>query len=870
MEEKRARENVPPVDAKKRSLSSSVPSAATPGRGLSAAAAEQERYENLTEEQKAERLESQKAASAEAAAAIAEASKEEEQKRLELEALEKERLQELEEEAAATAAATLSPGGGSSGSVAEGAFPAGDSGDGNRNNPALEDGESEQDAKLRQVAEALKQVQAEGVVPRKPGGGGGGDMSPAASGAGGGADGIKPQAAASTGGIRRPISRSGSFALDAAAAAAAAVEAVTGVKGFTPDGTMEVVAREAAAAAADGGAATRRAQTVGWGEKSDQSGPGSIKDRLGAFSSGDKKAAVSQGAASAAAAAPGAGGSVAERVTAVEEGFPTEETAAVAAAAAAATAPAVGGGVRGNVHDSVPDIPSVSAGSSASGGGLTGSRSGSAGGVESVAKKGPGSIKDRIEAFSSAGSREGDEGSESGSQSPPPPYRRGGNSVHDSVPDIPSVSERANGGVGGGPTGAVGWGANKDQTGPGSIKDRLGVFGSGDKKAGAGEAGTEAPSSVGESGSEDSNGRGATGLVKDRLDSLNAGRAAAGETSITKAEVVPRRGDVHGAVANDSEAAVAGSEGSIGRVKTLGWGENKDQSAPGSVKDRINSIYGSKAEAGASAGAATAAGEKSDGVPGRRPPPYQSQAARAAANGGLSSTHPSSGSGGSSGSTPSPPKRKSTMTREEAVAALADAEAAAAREEKEWARKVKALEEERRKVREERQRLAVEAAEAAGLPPPAPPVAGSGPRIGGGAANDNDDDETNSVASGSVAGGELPDVKARALRLDEDAKKLAEAKKSEEEKKAVAVEERRRKWAQDSGASVGDSFGREAVPPLGRAGSGGTGAARKPRKRSMKKSGYLTGSFDCLPNDDDGDGMEAKKVGTGGGRVNLM
>ena len=1166
VDEKRARENktVPASHQKRPSLSSTIPSAATPGRGLAAGAAaaitaagataagvtaasaaaaaapaEQEKYENLTEEQKQARAKQQKAALAEAASMIPEASKEEELKRLELAALEKERLQELEEEAAATAAVTLS--GGDSGSSAAGGphgFSVAADGDG---------GESAQDAQLRQVAEALKEVAvARGEV---------------AGGSPGAATETKPAV-----GVRRPISRGGSFALDAAAAASAAVEAVTGVKGFTPGGTKEAVAREAAAAEAEDGGAARRVQTVGWGENNDQTGPGSIKDRLGVFSSdgnsGKKAPAAADGAdadadadapasgvvaglgesiknklglfasvgkqtSAGAGAAAGAGASPAVAVAAgaelgepTEDGFPTEDTAAATGAgaafpteeegserAAAAMTTTTGwgennqqsgpgsikdrlgafsgdkeadgstgsveagagagrlpppyrtegrGGGVGDVHASVPDIPSVS---ERSGGGPAGSASASWGG-ESGEKRGPGSIKDRLGAFTPGGKKAeeaaavagaagqprsggggnsvhasvpdipsvsersggglaesasaswgGESGEKRGPGSikdrlgaftsgdkkaeeaaaaagpgglPPPPYRGGGDrkSVHDIVPDIPSVSERANGGTGTGGRAAgasVGWGGSKDQPGPGSVKDRLGAFSSSsspsppppsDKKAdsvpaaagvqpppypgaGAGEGGVR--SRAGSTGSSVGSDRSRPGSIKDRVNSLySGGEAAAGaEEAGGKAEArlgtQPRRGDVHGAVAMVSEATASGGELGVGRVDTTGWGEGKDQVAPGSVKDRISSIYGSgKAQA-----AAAAAGAKADGVPGGRPPPYQTGAARAA-NGGLSSNFssssslasgasrspppgakvgcngrvrrsgsgagtgtspsppksgayrspppsggvrrsssrgggegnmgttpsppkggayrsppPTSGSGGvrrsgsgSAGTTPSPPKRKSSMTREEAIAALADAEAAAAREEKEWALKVKALEEERRKAREQRHQLAVEAAVAAGLPPP---VAGRD------SSGDEGDDETGSVASSSRgAGGELVDVRARALRLDEDAKKRAEVKKREDKRAAVAAEERRRKWAQDSGGGSAreagsGSGGREA--PLARAGSTGS-AGRKPRKRSMRKSGFPHGSFEQVTSRDDSeDGMEAKKVRAFGGWV---
>ncbi|CAN0533694.1 unnamed protein product [Ectocarpus sp. 12 AP-2014] len=376
--------------------------------------------------------------------------------------------------------------------------------------------------------------------------------------------------------------------------------------------------------------------------------------------------------------------------------------------------------------------------------------------------------------------------------------------------------------------------------------------------------------------------RGSGGSIEGRVNALYGSKTTAEEGSTAAAGGGggrQRRGDVHGAVGELAEATGAGAERRVGRVGSgsVGWGEGKDQGAPGTVKDRVGAIGSGGGGGGAPAGG--------------RPPPHQTGAVRAAAaaHGGLSSSSLASGearspppssttrkaigsravsrsdSGGGTGSTPSPPKRKSSMTREEAVAALAEAEAEADREEEEWALKVKELEKERRKARDERRKLAVETAEAAGLPPPPRPSSGkwkSAKGALGDAARDaaaaaDQDGDTEAGSPASRLGG-LVGVRARALRLEEDAKKRAA-----DAKKGVPSAVR----PLSRSASGGVSGSASAVPPLSRSASGGVsgaggGTGRKPRKRSMRKSGFPLGSLDSAGSatskdeDDGGDGED--------------
>ncbi|CAM9517514.1 unnamed protein product, partial [Ectocarpus sp. 8 AP-2014] len=463
------------------------------------------------------------------------------------------------------------------------------------------------------------------------------------------------------------------------------------------------------------------------------------------------------------------------------------------------------------------------------------------------------------------------------------------------------------------------WGEGANQTGPGSVKERLGAFtsgGGGGKKAGddgAADAadgsggrregdgsravaylrplrgsGSQASATTSDEGSEEARDgisptsgrgphrrRGSGGSIEGRVNALYGSKTTAEEGSTAAAGgggggggggARQRRGDVHGAVGELAEATGAGAERRVGRVGSgsVGWGESKDQGAPGTVKDRVGAIGSGGGGGGAPAGG--------------RPPPHQTGAVRAAAaaHGSLPSNHSSSSSlangaarspppssttrkaigsgavsrsdsGGGTGSTPSPPKRKSSMTREEAVAALAEAEAEADREEEEWALKVKDLEKERRKARDERRKLAVETAEAAGLPPPPRPSSGKWKSAkgalgdaGGDAAAAADQDGGTEAGSPASRPGGLVDVRARALRLEEDAKKRAGDAKKE-------VPSAVRPLSRSASGRVSGSA--SAVPPLSRSTSGGVsgaggGTGRKPRKRSMRKSGFPLGSFD--------------------------
>ncbi|CAN0575908.1 unnamed protein product, partial [Ectocarpus sp. 12 AP-2014] len=289
-------------------------------------------------------------------------------------------------------------------------------------------------------------------------------------------------------------------------------EAFPADQGFGAD-KKSVVGTEAAAAT---GAATeaatgavqeggRRAQAGGWGEKGDRTGPGSIKQRLGAFLSRGSKNRSSKGRET------GGGGASVARDEASSSG---------------SRPPA-----RGSVHDSVPDVPSVveksgagtaagaeghansrkkgpgsikprleaftsagtfsSGGSSSSSGSLEGAEAGAGTGEGTSGKRSSGSIKNRLEAFTSgsgggsSGSGEGDEAGAGVGAS----HRRGSGtgSVHDIVPDVPSVGERRGSGDHGRVGADLGWGEGANQTGPGSVKERLGAFMSGSGTGGSDE-----------------------------------------------------------------------------------------------------------------------------------------------------------------------------------------------------------------------------------------------------------------------------------------------------------------------------------------------------------------------------------------------
>ncbi|CAM9581772.1 unnamed protein product [Pylaiella littoralis] len=674
--------------------------------------------------------------------------------------------------------------------------------------------------------------------------------------------------------------------------------------GRLPRGDVHAAVAESSEAALAGAGnseqTTGRVGTAGWGESNDQTGPGSIKDRISAFTPGDKDA-------------QGEPGSVAG-----DETF----------SARGSISPPYQGRGGGNVHDSVPDIPPVSGRSSGGGGG----RLGSSGGREGSGKKVPrGSIKDRLGAFSSEGKATDAEPATAASASKQKPGGKWSRSPPRAGPEAEGEVQQTGTTAGEnndqsssvsveGPANSSRGGGGKTATAEGEGGGRVGAAGSSRQAMAHGDA-AEGSEPVGaDAGSEhivvragtlvgwgDNKDQVGPGSIKDRANALLGSKAAEEEGAASgatgkPATVVGRlpRDGVRGAAKKEGseDAASAASERSIGRVGTHGWGEDKVRSPPGSLKDRATAAFGGSKTAEA------AAGGELDDVSRRRPPAHQTGGGSGrASGGGLHRTHSSSssvgsdalrspppgggvrgaagGGGGGSrrsgsaggGSTPSPPKRKSSMTREEAIAALADAEAAAAREDKQWAIKVKALEEERRKAREERQQLAVEAAEAAGLPPPFPINVGD------------------SGVTATGAGVKKPvDVRGHTLQLDEDAKSRAvdatdKTREAPTADGSSSSSSSRRRWS-----STDASGDREAVPPMARTASGGVsgggGGARKPKKRSMKKSGFpLTGGLDngsaskdkggdradsvvkpwpeaalaSVGADEDGDGMEAKK-----------
>lgn len=699
----------------------------------------------------------------------------------------------------------------------------------------------------------------------------------------------------------------------AAASAAAAKEEEAARKagavvGRLPRGDVAGAAAEGSEDAASTGSerSVGRVGKLGWGKSSDKSPPGSFQDRADAAHGSETAAAAT--ATAAAAAAP------------EEEG-----------AAAGKNMAEVGRLPRGDVHAAVAESSEAALAGAGSSEKTTG-RVGTAGWGESNDQTGPGSIKDRLGAFSSedkatdaehatAASASKQKPGGKWSRSPP----RAGSEAEGEVQQTGTTAGENNDQSSSvsveGPANSSRGGGGKTATAEGEGGGRVGAAGSSRQAMAHGDA-AEGSEPVGaDAGSEHSVVRAGTlvgwgdnkdqvgpGSIKDRANALLGSKAAEEEEAASgatgkPATVVGRlpRDGVRGAAKKEGseDAASAGSERSIGRVGTHGWGEDKVRSPPGSLKDRATAAFGGSKTAEA------AAGGELDDVSRRRPPAHQTGGGSGrASGGGLHRTHSSSssvgsdalrspppgggvrgaagGGGGGSrrsgsaggGSTPSPPKRKSSMTREEAIAALADAEAAAAREDKQWAIKVKALEEERRKAREERQQLAVEAAEAAGLPPPFPINVGD------------------SGVTATGAGVKKPvDVRGHTLQLDEDAKSRAvdatdKTREAPTADGSSSSSSSRRRWS-----STDASGDREAVPPMARTASGGVsgggGGARKPKKRSMKKSGFpLTGGLDngsaskdkggdradsvvkpwpeaalaSVGADEDGDGMEAKKV----------
>ncbi|CAM9137788.1 unnamed protein product, partial [Ectocarpus sp. 12 AP-2014] len=265
-----------------------------------------------------------------------------------------------------------------------------------------------------------------------------------------------------------------------AAVAAAAAEAGTRSRGSpkaAAGGSAAAVAMageggEGEGVGVGGSSPTRRVPTTGWGENDSQNGPGSVKDRLGAFSSGGRASgsssalAASQGDVVATAPGSGAEGVEAGAPTAeafpADQGFGADKKSALGTKAAAATGAATEAAT-GAVQEG-------------------GRRVQTGGWGEKGDRTGPGSIKQRLGAFLSRGSKNrsskgreaggggggvaGHEASSSGSR---PPAR---GSVHDSVPDVPSVVEKSGAGTA---AGAVVH-ANSGKKGPGSIKPRLEAF----------------------------------------------------------------------------------------------------------------------------------------------------------------------------------------------------------------------------------------------------------------------------------------------------------------------------------------------------------------------------------------------------------
>lgn len=254
LDEKRYREN-PSLSAEAAAAAAAAAASSSkstaPGSGLiqaaKAALAGAVAYESLTEDQKQQRLAEQRAASAEAAIAIAEAVKEEEERRLELAALERQRQQELEEEAAAGATDEAE---GSRGSLHQGMMSAG----GTRTSEKAKVTASAETAGSEGRDSSSRPPPVRSFLAARRAGAGG---SPRASDPSSGS-GMVPGSGSSR---SRSLVRQngGGSALEAAAAATAAVEAVTGVKSFSPRGAKEAVAREEAAAVT--------ASTAGTGEE---------------------------------------------------------------------------------------------------------------------------------------------------------------------------------------------------------------------------------------------------------------------------------------------------------------------------------------------------------------------------------------------------------------------------------------------------------------------------------------------------------------------------------------------------------------------------------------------------------------------------
>lgn len=681
LEEKRARENIPAVEFKKKSALSGQ-TAPTPGRGLVSAAkaalANAVKYEDLSEDQKQQRAKEQKLASAEAAEAIAEAAKEEEQKRLELAALEKERMLELEEEAAAAAA--------------------GDPGHAN----------------LVEVAKALEGM---GAAKSPPAGGVSTGVEPGGGGDGVAAAGMEGGSAGHRGmGSESLRDESGNPAFDAGYAASTAGKA--GVHAI--DGSVSGRAGEQGREE-DG---SRRPKTSGWGENNDQAGPGSVKARYGAF--------------------PGGSGGEEERPAAGK---------ASAGLAGAARAKGVDGGDEDGVR----------------------------GGRSLPSRECSGAIK------------------------------VGSGSVGKAPGAAPAA---ATGEISGGRVAAetAGWGENNDRNGPGSIKGRLGKF------SGSGADGASASSSRSEQGSPIYGGRAFAGAgvggdkkpsdgddfpksFKERLQAFSGGKkfAPSGPRSVSG-------GSVGGGQGSRSPAFKRGDSWRSGEIPASGGA----RSPP----------FG-RGSSGGNAGSA-------DSTSGTRSPPYPGSGGSASSSTrSLSrSSPPAGGVGGGS------LRRKGSSRREDALLALAEAKAAAAREEEEWARKMKLAEEERRKAREERKKDAEEAAAIVRQEDQRNGGGGSGDDGAGGRSSgrpgdDSEDDGGSDGGGGASSSSSLMDVRAHAQRMDKGGKTRGSFKGGGD-------------GVRDAASAVAGREG-GAVPPLSRMGSGGGGKKRSIRKSGYPYGGGADG-----------------------------
>lgn len=668
LDEKRYREN-PSLSAEAATAAAAAAAAASsskstaPGSGLiqaaKAALAGAVAYESLTEDQKQQRLAEQRAASAEAAIAIAEAAKEEEQKRLELAALERQRQQELEEEAAAGAA-----------DEAEGQAPprvtvmsAGDMPTSEKAKAAASSESVETGASEGRDSSSRPPPVRSFLAARKAGAGGSPRASDPSSGSG-----MVPGSGSS--GSRSLVRQNGGgSALEAAAAATAAVEAVTGMKSFTPRGAKEAVAREEAAAVAAAAAGTaseghgmgrtelpesrakaveaqakatqakakaleaqakaadahRKAAeaqikaaeatgsqlstTTGWGENGDQLGPGSIKDRLGAFTSGNSKDpsaseppvngrphdrifATAFGSRSArfqaegvegeSASADGTPASVSSRTSRLEDvsSDDAQYERSVTGEVVVASKIDVTGGFSRSTTSSLSPVPESAEEVSASGvsfgvpgSSADGRATGRWVGVDND-RDSPGSVGDGHEAFSGS----------------TPAF------VHGNKAGIGSTDGSE---IGGAQT--CGWGENGEQSAPGSIRGRLGAF-SGKKDAAPSASSADGSNSHyrrnvpgGEIGDEEADSASAVSIPGMKSGDQTTSRSVNGRLRALPGSndgATPPDGDISSMNGGPLSRREQNGAEAFFASNPDGWGVNGDQSAPGSIKDRLGAYSG--------------------------------------------------------------------------------------------------------------------------------------------------------------------------------------------------------------------------------------------------------------------------------------